>query len=44
MLHLFVADSVDLNQQVTHSTAKVSNLENKLGTIHSIDFKAQNDS
>ena len=44
MLQLFVSDSVDLNQQLSHKERKVSTLENKLGTIHSIDFKAQSDS
>jgi len=40
MLHLFLADSVDLNQKLTYKERTVSNLEGKLGTIHSIDFKA----
>jgi len=44
MLSLFVADSVDLSSQLTHTTYKVSNLEKKLGNIHSVDFKAQSDS
>ena len=44
MLHLFLADSVDLKQQLTHKEHAVSNLEGKLGTIHSIDFRAQTDS
>ena len=44
MVHHFVSDSVDLNQQLTHNTRKVSNLENRLGSIHAIDFKAQTDS
>jgi len=44
MLLQFVADSVDLNQQLIHSEHKVAMLEKKLGTIHSVDFKAQHDS
>ena len=44
MVDMFVSDSVDLNQQLTHNNVKVSNLENKLGSIHAIDFKAQTDS
>jgi len=40
MLLQFVAENVDLNQQVMHNEHKVGNLEKKLGTIHSIDFKA----
>ena len=43
MLSLFVADSVDLNQKVVHNEKKVSSLENKIGSIHTIDFKAQSD-
>lgn len=44
MLDFFVADTVDLNQKLMHKEHIVSNLEGKLGTIHSIDFKAQTDS
>ena len=44
MLDQFVNDSVDLNHQLSYEGRKVSNLENKLGSIHTIDFKAQTDS
>lgn len=44
MLTLFLADCVELNSQLTHALHKVSNLEKKLGTIHSVDFKAMKDS
>ena len=40
MLSVFVADSVDLNQKVIHNEKKVNSLENKIGSIHTIDFKA----
>lgn len=44
MLQLFVSDSVDLNQQLVYKDRKCSTLENKLGSIHAVDFKAQSDS
>ena len=44
MLQVFTAESIELNSQLTHTSHKVSNLEKKLGTIHSVDFKAQSDS
>ena len=44
MLHLFLADSVDLNQKVSFKDRQVCSLEERLGTIHSIDFKSQNES
>ena len=43
MLELFVTEVIEISSQLTHSTFKVDNLEKRLGSIHSVDFKAQND-
>ena len=44
MLDIFVSNSISLNGDLVKRNRQVTTLENKLGSIHSVDFKAQEDS
>ena len=43
MLDLFVADAVNMHSNIVKKNRQVNHLEEKLGSIHSVDFKAQHD-
>jgi len=41
ILDVFVADAVNMYSDIVKKGRQVNHLEEKLGTIHSVDFKAQ---
>ena len=41
MLDIFVASAVNMYSDIVTKDKKVNHLEEKLGTIHTVDFKAQ---
>ena len=43
MLDLFVADAVNIHSDIVKRERQVNHLEDKLGSIHTVDFKAQQD-
>ena len=44
MLDIIVSDNVNLKGDLVKRSRQVDSLETKLGSIHSVDFKAQQDS
>ena len=41
MLDIFVSDAVNMHSNIVKKDRQVNHLEEKLGSIHSVDFKAQ---